>query len=175
MKNAEVPKEGSTARTVFSFIDKLTSDDTNHSLKIKTLKNAADKRVRTGRVNLNHRAVLVQLRGGEDATYVYLGTWEHDRANSYAASIKLTINPVTGVPELERLASAIPDGAAETAAALQTSAHEAHPGLAPAESGRPPVPASGSQPRYPLLETWGHTVESLIGHGIGERIAERAM
>src|SRR5699024_772708 len=168
MKNAEVPKEGSTARAVFSFIDKLTTDDTNPSLKIKALKNAADKRVRTGRVNRNHRAVLVQLRGGDDATYVYLGTWEHDRANSYAASIKLTINPVTGVPELEHLAVAVPDGAG-------TAPASAADVVAPADgaaSGVPEerrLPASGSQPRYPLLETWGHTVESLTEHGLGEK------
>lgn len=174
MKNAEVPKEGSTARAVFSFIDKLTSDDTNPSLKIKTLKNAADKRVRTGRVNLNHRAVLVQLRGGDDATYVYLGTWEHDKANSYAASIKLTINPVTGVPELEQLATPVPDGVADVTeqtgeGPALTHAHREAP------SSDRAIPASGSQPRYPLLETWGHSVESLMGHGLGEKIARHAM
>src|SRR5690625_3823851 len=169
MNNAETPKEAGLARAVFSFIQKLTTDDTLPGLAIKPLNNMRDERVRTGRVNRNFRAVLVRLEGADEPTYVYLGTWKHDEAIKFAQQVNVTINPVSGVPELILWAPQ-----SDTASQGEhRSQHDSTPWhhLEPAEH----IPASGSQPRYPVLETWGHTVESLESYGLRTDEAKAAM
>ena len=43
--------DGALMKPTMNFLQKLSTDPTNPSLKIKTLSNAVDKRVRTGRIN----------------------------------------------------------------------------------------------------------------------------
>ncbi|WP_328393641.1 3'-5' exonuclease [Nocardia sp. NBC_00416] len=92
--------DGSIAQRVFGFLEKLQSDDTTPGLHIEPMKGAADRRVRTGRVDLNHRAVLFRVDPKEGGTtYVYMGTWPHDEANSIAERAILRVNPVNGILE----------------------------------------------------------------------------
>ncbi|WP_280507867.1 3'-5' exonuclease [Nocardia flavorosea] len=92
--------DGSIAQRVFGFLEKLQSDDTTPGLHIEPMKGAADRRVRTGRVDLNHRAVLFRVDPKEGGTtYVYMGTWPHDEANSIAERAVLRVNPVNGILE----------------------------------------------------------------------------
>ncbi|WP_063057428.1 3'-5' exonuclease [Nocardia sienata] len=92
--------DGSIAQRVFGFLEKLQSDDTTLGLHIEPMKGAADRRVRTGRVDLNHRAVLFRVDPKEGGTtYVYMGTWPHDEANSIAERATLRVNPVNGILE----------------------------------------------------------------------------
>ncbi|MGV9923358.1 3'-5' exonuclease [Nocardia rhamnosiphila] len=92
--------DGSIAQRVFGFLEKLQSDDTTPGLHIEPMKGAADRRVRTGRVDLNHRAVLFRVDPKEGGTtYVYMGTWPHDEANSIAERATLRVNPVNGILE----------------------------------------------------------------------------
>src|SRR5690625_1000376 len=102
MKDFKSP-DGSMVQRVHRFLKKLSDDDTHPSLRIKPLEQAADDRVRTGRVNDDYRAILVRLQGGEDATYVFLGALPHDEANDYASRVRFRMNPVNGVPELEEM------------------------------------------------------------------------
>ncbi|MEU5761341.1 3'-5' exonuclease [Nocardia sp. NPDC047648] len=92
--------DGSLVQRVFSFLDKLQNDDTASGLHIEPIKSAVDRRVRTGRVDLNHRAVLFRVDPKEGGTtYVYMGTWKHDVANSLAERAVLRVNPVNGILE----------------------------------------------------------------------------
>ncbi|MQY25725.1 3'-5' exonuclease [Nocardia aurantia] len=92
--------DGSLVQRVFSFLDKLQTDDTTLGLHIEPIKGAVDRRVRTGRVDQNHRAVLFRVDPKEGGTtYVYMGTWKHDVANSLAERAVLRVNPVNGILE----------------------------------------------------------------------------
>ncbi|MFI2561872.1 3'-5' exonuclease [Nocardia farcinica] len=92
--------DGSLVPRVFSFLAKLQADDTAPGLHIEPIKGAVDRRVRTGRVDLNHRAVLFRVDPKEGGTtYVYMGTWKHDVANSLAERAILRVNPVNGILE----------------------------------------------------------------------------
>ena len=92
--------DGSIVPRVYSFLAKLQTDDTAPGLHIEPMKGAVDRRVRTGRVDMNHRAVLFRVDPNEGGTtYVYLGTWKHDVANSIAERAVLRINPVNGILE----------------------------------------------------------------------------
>ncbi|MGC4960935.1 3'-5' exonuclease [Gordonia sp. DT101] len=86
---------------VWSFIEKLSADDTAAGLHIEPLNGAVDPRVRTGRVDLNFRAILFKIddKLGDDPTYIYMGTWPHDEANKLAERSRLRVNPINGVLE----------------------------------------------------------------------------
>lgn len=85
---------------ILAFMSKLAEDDTAAGLHIEKMVNAADPRARTGRVDLSLRAVLFRLDvPGEERTYVYAGTWEHDVAIHRARTQILIRNPINGVTE----------------------------------------------------------------------------
>ncbi|BAW05557.1 3'-5' exonuclease [Nocardia seriolae] len=92
--------DGSVKPRVYDFLEKLQADDTTPGLHIEPLKGALDARVRTGRVDINHRAILFRIdpKGG-DTTYIYMGTWKHDEANALAEKSSLRVNPITGTLE----------------------------------------------------------------------------
>ncbi|NKG19882.1 3'-5' exonuclease [Paeniglutamicibacter terrestris] len=92
--------DNSVKSLVMNFLEKLQSDDTTHGLNIEPLKNVSDPRVRTGRVNDMWRAVLFKLNTASAPTYVYYGTWPHDKAIDIAQRSVLQMNPVFGIPEI---------------------------------------------------------------------------
>ncbi|MGR6900780.1 3'-5' exonuclease [Glutamicibacter sp. BSL13] len=92
--------DNSVKSLVMNFLEKLQEDDTAPGLHIEPLKNVADPRVRTGRVNNMWRAVLFRLETGSTPTYVYYGTWAHDKAIDIAGRSTLQMNPVFGIPEI---------------------------------------------------------------------------
>ncbi|MCJ0906094.1 3'-5' exonuclease [Rhodococcus sp. ARC_M6] len=85
---------------VMDFIEKLNSDDTASGLHIEPIQASKDPRIRTARVDLHYRAILFKIddKLGE-TTYIYMGTWPHDEANSLAERSVLRVNPVNGVLE----------------------------------------------------------------------------
>ncbi|MBH0779338.1 3'-5' exonuclease [Nocardia bovistercoris] len=92
--------DGSVKSRVYDFLDKLQTDHTAPGLHIEPLRIAVDSRVRTGRVDLNHRAVLFRIDPDKgETTYIYMGTWKHDDANAYAERAVLRVNPVNGILE----------------------------------------------------------------------------
>ncbi|MYR07771.1 UvrD-helicase domain-containing protein [Gordonia sp. SID5947] len=86
---------------VWAFIEKLSADHTAAGLHIEPLNGAVDPRVRTGRVDLNFRAILFKVddKLGDDPTFIYMGTWPHDEANKLAERSQLRVNPINGVLE----------------------------------------------------------------------------
>ena len=86
---------------VMDFLEKLQADDTMLGLHIEPIKNSADRRVRTGRVDRKLRAVLFKLTGpNNEPHYVYIGTFNHDDAIKKAMKTVLRVNPYNGIPEL---------------------------------------------------------------------------
>jgi superfamily I DNA/RNA helicase len=85
---------------ILAFMSKLSENDESPGLNIEKMNNPADPRARTGRVDQALRAVLYRLDvPGEDRTYIYAGTWEHDEAIRRARTQILQRNPINGVTE----------------------------------------------------------------------------
>ncbi|MBD8584141.1 UvrD-helicase domain-containing protein [Frigoribacterium sp. CFBP 8766] len=86
---------------IMTFLMKLAEDDTTLGLHIEPMQRSADARARTGRVDGSLRAVLYRLDppNGE-VTYVYGGTWQHDKAIEIARTRVLQINPINGIAEI---------------------------------------------------------------------------
>lgn len=89
---------------IFSFINKLAENPANPSLHIEPIKNARDKRVRTGRINDKYRAVLFELNGKGEQHFVIADVLNHDDAYVQAVKISLSIDPTTGVTSIQTLA-----------------------------------------------------------------------
>lgn len=92
--------DGSLKQKAYSFLEKLTTDDSLPGLHIEPIKNSADPRVRTGRVDQQYRAVLFRLGGAEKPNYVFHGIYNHDEAIDIAARATLDRNPINGIVEI---------------------------------------------------------------------------
>lgn len=124
--------DGSLQKPVMNFLQKLAQDPAHPSLRIKTLHNTADKRVRTGRVNDQFRAVLFELKDATTHHFVLVDVDSHDEGNEKAqrldpASLRLTVNPVNGLTQLihEPPAEQKPDQAASDSARKAKAAADA--------------------------------------------------
>lgn len=145
--------DASVRKQAFTFLQKITADDTTPGLHIEPIVGARDPRVRTGRVDQQYRAVLFKLTNGRDTTYVFHGIWNHDDAIEVARRTELRVNPVNGIPEIR-------DVDQERAAA----------GLPPVTDTPAPAPASPTSYR---LEA---TREALVGVlGLPETVADAAL
>jgi superfamily I DNA/RNA helicase len=147
--------DGSIKKKVFDFFEKLSEDDTSPSLHIEPLHVATDPRVRTGRVDLHYRAVLFKVEDKSNtATYIYMGTWNHDDAIKLAEKATLRVNPINGT--LEGLIGE----------------------SAPAAESVPQVPVAPpiAKDETPYLAGVGYSLEDLTeGLGIEPALAERVM
>ena len=97
--------DGALMKPTMNFLQKLSADPTNPSLKIKTLSNAVDKRVRTGRINDQFRAVLFEIRDQDTHHFVLVEVDSHDEGNLKAerldpARLRLDVNPINGITTL---------------------------------------------------------------------------
>lgn len=147
--------DGSVKKKVYDFFEKLNADDTSPALHIEPLHVATDPRVRTGRVDIQYRAVLFKVddKSGT-STYIYMGTWNHDDAIKLAERATLRINPINGT--LEGLIGDVE---------------------------QPPQPENTAPPSSPsgpvelsYLASVGYTVEDLTDRlGISASVAAKAM
>ncbi|WP_245974859.1 3'-5' exonuclease [Corynebacterium alimapuense] len=83
-----------------AFMQKLMADPTNPSLHVEPINNSRDKRVRTGRINKQYRAVMFELTGHNDKHFVLIDVCNHDEAYELAATVSMRSNPVSGVTQL---------------------------------------------------------------------------
>lgn len=144
---------------LFSFISKLSTDDTTTGLHIEKINGTADPRVRTGRVDQSYRAVLFLLDGTIGHHYVYAGTWQHDDAIAKAKTMAIRINQINGVAEFYEAASTRP---------------------VPSSSDKRPNPSREAPTFQPKFENTlvknGYTVDYLTDEvGIDRTVAERAL
>ncbi|WP_430784549.1 UvrD-helicase domain-containing protein [Actinoplanes sp. G11-F43] len=143
-----VKLDGSVRAKAMSFLQKLSADDTTAGLHVEPINNSVDPRVRTGRVDQFWRAVMFRLEGQGESHYVIHGVWPHDDAIAVASRVRLKVNPINGLPQIE-----------ETAV--------------PVEVTPPPVP---KQPVEPLLTRLGRTRAELVDRlGVPEDVADLAL
>lgn len=126
--------DGALMKPTMNFLQKLSADPANPSLKIKTLTNAVDKRVRTGRINDQFRAVLFEIRDQDTHHFVLVDVDSHDEGNHKAerldpARLRLDVNPINGITTLIREEPGAGDAAEDVdsrakAEAVARAAHE---------------------------------------------------
>lgn len=128
---------------IYTFLDKLSDDDSVPGLHIEPMQKPRDARVRTGRVDIHWRAVLFKLEpAGDEPVYVYAGTWHHDEAIKKARTTVLSMNPVNGLAVLRQ--------DAEVADLAETAA-----------PSRPASPATAVTEAIPMLTDLGFFVSDL--------------
>ncbi|MET4004291.1 superfamily I DNA/RNA helicase [Arthrobacter sp. UYCu511] len=154
--------DSSMKMKVFDFLQKLQENDASPGLHIEPMQKPADKRVRTGRVDLNFRAVLFRLDVGSEPHYIYIGTWPHDKAISIARTTVLNVNPISGVAEL--IQATAPD---------LDDVQNAHDVAPPTPSA---VPAASEPDWINGLVSAGYTADYLANDpGIDTRVAQAAL
>ena len=146
MTKAANKLEPALKKKAYAFLEKLAEDDSAPGLHVEPIKNSADKRVRTGRVDQGYRAVLFKLTEGGSNTYVFHGIWPHDDAIAVAGKTTLTVNPVNDAPTLNGLnnlsiaenaglqtvnLSGIGTGAPNETQTLTITATSSNPGVVP--------------------------------------------
>ncbi|MDN5747507.1 MAG: AAA family ATPase [Pseudonocardia sp.] len=146
-----VKLDGSVRSKAMAFLQKLSADDTTPGLHIEPIQNAADSRVRTGRVDQFWRAVMFRIDGDGGRHYVVHGVWPHDDAIEVAARVRLKVNPINGLPQIDE---AVPVGAAPVA----------------------PEPVVERPTQNPLLVRRGRTRADLVDRlGIPSDVADAAL
>lgn len=149
--------DGSLHQATYRFLAKLAVDDTTLGLHIEPMVNAVDPRARTGKVDDSNRAVLFKLQGSQqDASYVFIGTFQHDEAIKIARTSTVTINPRNGIAEL------IPVD--DQPAAVQV----------PVTPPPPPVPTASAETE-PSLRAREYTVEDFTDLGMDADFAAGAL
>ena len=98
-----VKLDGSVRSQAMAFLQKLSSDDTTPGLHVEPIANSADPRVRTGRVSQFWRAVMFRLDGDGERHYVIHGVWPHDDAIDVARKVRLHMNPINGLPQIDEV------------------------------------------------------------------------
>jgi len=89
---AKIPR--SQQKKVREFITRFQLDPTSHSINYEPISDARDKRVRTVRIDLAYRAIVLHPDKGD----VYVLAWvdHHDEAMAWATKKIFEVNPVTG-------------------------------------------------------------------------------
>lgn len=95
--------DGSIRSKAMAFLQKLGTDDTTSGLHIEPIENSADPRVRTGRVDNFWRAVMFRLDSNGERHYVIHGIWPHDAAIAEARRVRLSVNPINGLPQITEI------------------------------------------------------------------------
>lgn len=139
----------SMKKKAYAFFEKLQESDELPGLHIEPIVGSLDPRVRTGRVDDNFRCVLFKITAGNEPVYVIHGVWKHDDANRLAERVRLSMNPINGVPEVERVIEGWhAEARAATAPAASPAASTAPEPVSSEPSPAPPVdaPATDVQP-----------------------------
>ncbi|MGA9309336.1 MAG: 3'-5' exonuclease [Pseudonocardiaceae bacterium] len=104
--------DGSLKSRAWDLLTKLSRNADLTGLDLKIPQNAADRRVRTARVDLNHRAVLFAVGDEAEPMWLLAAIKPHDDAYAYAQTLTMEVNPANGVMEVLR-AQAIQEKVAE--------------------------------------------------------------
>ncbi len=104
--------DGSLKSRAWDFLTKLSRDADLTGLDVKIPQDAADRRVRTARVDLNHRAVLFAVGDEAEPMWLLAAIKPHADAYTHAQTLTLAVNPANGAMEVLH-ARAINDKVAE--------------------------------------------------------------
>ncbi|MGJ3509478.1 UvrD-helicase domain-containing protein [Enemella sp. A6] len=95
--------DSSIKQKAYTFLEKLAQDDSMPGLNLEKIKNAADRRAMSGRVDLQYRALLFKLSTPDITAYVVHGIYPHDDAYKVAEKVVLDTNPVNLLPEFREV------------------------------------------------------------------------
>lgn len=143
---------------VYDFLDQLRTAETSEATGyLAPIDDARDHRVRLGRVDIYHSAVVFRVDPAKgNVTYIFTGVWHHDEARTFARRSILRVNPVSGVLEC------VLDG---------DSSHTKVSPLPDRGGGD-----AATAPHTPILIDHGYTVGDLVDRlGLDRGIAERAL
>jgi len=145
--------DASVKKKAYAFFEKLQESDKLPGLHIEPIVGSVDPRVRTGRVDDKYRCILFNLPPGDEPFYVIHGVWKHDVANRMAETVRLSMNPINGVPEVERVIDDIrAEAAADTGSAAALPSDRA-PMSGPAPTPPPETPAPAAPAASPVPVT----------------------
>ena len=93
---ARIPK--AQQKKVREFVTRFRTDPTVHSINYEPIHDARDHRVRTVRIDLSYRAIILHPDQGNS----YLLAWvdHHDEAMDWARNRQFDVNPVTGALQI---------------------------------------------------------------------------
>lgn len=92
--------DGSLKKASMDFLQKLGEDPTSVGLHVEPITGSVDPRARTGRVNLQYRAVMFELTDEFQQHFMVVGVHPHDEAIEKAKKIRLDVNPINGITRL---------------------------------------------------------------------------
>ena len=81
-------------KKVRSFITQFSTDPTAASINYEPIHDMRDARVRTVRIDLAYRAIMLHPTKGD--IYVLLWVDHHDKAMAWARNKRFEVNPITG-------------------------------------------------------------------------------
>ncbi|WP_018296346.1 3'-5' exonuclease [Corynebacterium lubricantis] len=96
----KIPQIDGLNTQLMDFMRKIQENPDHSGLDLKIPKGAADKNVRTARVNDKYRAVLFEVPNPGERHFVLAGVFNHDDAYDYASKTVFTTNPINGIPQL---------------------------------------------------------------------------
>lgn len=153
--------DGSVGSKAWAFLQKLRQSDKTGGMRLKPVKGAVDRRIRTARVDDNYRAVLVEVTGSDrESRYVFLGIFKHDVAYEYAENVEFRRNVRTGGAEIVRV---------DVPAAILLDGHES------ADTAAVDEATGETEPRRSLLQLVGVTFDDLVDVGIAAKTAYEAI
>lgn len=174
-----VTLDGSVRAKAMSFLQKLSADDTTPGLHVEPIHQAADPRVRTGRVDQFYRAVMFRLDGAGETHYVIHGVWPHDDAIAVARKVRLKVNPINGLPQFEEASGPSEGGTSEHGRPSSPAAPvDPTADLQPAEAldALPPAGTTPVVPQEPLLVRLGVERADLVDRlGVPVPVADEVM
>ncbi|MBB2890651.1 UvrD-helicase domain-containing protein [Flexivirga oryzae] len=171
--------DASMKKKAFAFLEKLQLDDKLPGLHIEPIKGSVDPRVRTGRVHDGYRCVMFKIDGASEPVYVLHGIWPHDEANKIAESVRLSMNPINGMPEIERvLDSYVAAAASATPEVLPAPEPVPIAAPAPAVEAAPSEDAVETPSPKTKAPTWPTDASAEAFHeelGINRELAQQAL
>lgn len=93
---AQLPK--AQQKKVREFVTRFRADPTVHSINYEPVHDARDRRVRTVRIDLSYRAIILHPDQGN--TYLLAWVDHHDEAMDWARKKQFDVNPVTGALQM---------------------------------------------------------------------------
>lgn len=91
--------EPSLTPKVTSTMEKLLKDHSTNGLHVEPIRNCADARVRTARVDRSYRMVLFDL----GSFFLLSGVYMHDKAYAVAEQVYARVNPTSGAAEIRNV------------------------------------------------------------------------
>lgn len=160
--------DGSIKAKAMTFLQKLAEDDTTPGLHVEKISGSVDPKARTGRVDKFWRAVLFRIDATDNRFYVIHGIFPHDDAIAEARRTVLSINPINGLPVIERVEP--PSVPVERPGPAPVAVAEPSSAVVPEEVRSVPVPV------VPFLTRLGVSRADLVDRlGLSAAVADDAL